>query len=467
MIQEATLLVASLLLPYSASDRSSTPAPAAKEVAKEVVSSSDNGEEPGRGQSGAPRPENVVPVSRSVDVTIATPEIEWQRLRNASATFLAVQHAFRIVTEPGTREGLKGPFFEGWAKSASALHGWSDGDPFLVNYIGHPMQGAIAAYIWVAADGPYHGAEFGANRRYWMSRLRATAFSFLYSAQFEIAAASEASIGNVQYYYPQQGFVDIVITPLVGLGWMVMEDFLDQKVIKAVEHRTYNPLLRALARGGLNPARTWGQMMAFRNPLGRDGRPSTYRYDPLTFVPAPPPPETNREDVAGVAPIEVASRFESTSFLGAKGGGLCVGGGATTAFRLNPSVQALIEVSGCQLMNPGKGLSGDSLTYMAGPRWTPPNQKWLPHLQFLVGGTKVSHDRADRPQVSGEPSKTEDVHAFALGAGAGLSYKINRAVAVDVASLEYRRALLSPINGYDYRSSMRFTTGLTLRVGTW
>ena len=484
MIPEATLLVASLLLYQAApggfdrppTDRavgasaetgkstSTDPATVIPPDADQPSSSSSSSD---RGQKPVPQPENVIPVSRSVDVSVPEPTVDWRRLRNGTALFIGAQHTFRFVTEEGTRQGLKGPFFTGWAESAGALHGWSDGDPFLVNYIGHPMQGAVASYIWIASDPAYRGAEFGKNRRYWMSRLRATTFSFLYSSQFEIGAVSEASLGNVQYLYPQQGMVDHVITPVVGFGWTILEDVLDRYVVKRVEASTYNPLLRALARGGLNPARTWGQMMAFRNPLGRDDRPTLYRYDPKTFVPTPVVSTRPIQDVPGVAPIEFTPRFTTEYFTGSRGGGLCLGGGAAAAFRLTHTIQAVIDVTGCGLMNPARGLSGDVLTYMAGPRWTPATERWQPHLQVLIGGSKISHERADKPQVSGEPSQVDDVNGFAVGAGAGLSYKLNRALAVDVATIEYRRSLVSPLNGFDYRNSLRVTTGLTLRIGTW
>ena len=61
--------------------------------------------------------------------------------------FPGVQHGFRFATEEGTREGMRGPFLNGWYQSLSALHGWSDGDPFYVNYVGHPLQGAVAQGI--------------------------------------------------------------------------------------------------------------------------------------------------------------------------------------------------------------------------------------------------------------------------------------------------------------------------------
>ena len=133
---------------------------------------------------------------------------------------------FRLLTEPGTREGLKGSFIHNYARAVGGLHGWADGDEFYVNYVGHPMQGSVAGFLWVGNDVRYRHAEFGKNPDYWKGRLRAAAFAWVYSTQFEIGAFSEASIGAIQATPPQQGFVDHVITPTVGMGWMVAEDAL-------------------------------------------------------------------------------------------------------------------------------------------------------------------------------------------------------------------------------------------------
>lgn len=165
----------------------------------------------------------------------------------------------------------------GYVNSVTNLHGWADGDPIMVNYVGHPMQGSVSGDIWIQNDPKYRTAEFGRNRRYWVSRLRAATFAWAYSEQFEIGPISEASIGHVQNYFPQQGFVDHVITPAVGFGWMVAEDFLDRYVVKRIEAWTTNrcalrPLrvIRMVARGGLNPSRSFANAMAFREPWHRD-----------------------------------------------------------------------------------------------------------------------------------------------------------------------------------------------------
>ena len=152
----------------------------------------------------------------SVAQTVQAEGVQWGSLFRQSGYFLGIQHGFRMATEPGTRKGMKGPFFNGWYDSVASLHGWSDGDPFLVNYVGHPMQGAVAGYIWVQNDTQYRKAQFGANRKYWKSRLRAAAFTWAYSTQFELGPLSEASLGKIQNSHPQQGLVDHVITPVAG-----------------------------------------------------------------------------------------------------------------------------------------------------------------------------------------------------------------------------------------------------------
>ncbi len=112
----------------------------------------------------------------------------------------------------------RGSFFGGYANAVGNLHAWADGDPFIVNYVGHPIPGAVCGFIWIHNDPRYRTAEIGRNRHYWTGRLRAMAFAWAYSEQFEIGPISAASIGHVQAYFPQQGFVDHVITPTVGMG---------------------------------------------------------------------------------------------------------------------------------------------------------------------------------------------------------------------------------------------------------
>src|SRR3954470_14052327 len=130
--------------------------------------------------------------------------VQWKRLFSQSFRLLLLEHGFRYATEEGTRHPHR-PFFHGYIDSVGALHGWADGDPFYVNYVGHPMQGAISGYIWTLNDPRYRDVEFGRHRDYWKSRLRAGAFAWAYSEQMEIGPVSEASIGNIQASWPQEG----------------------------------------------------------------------------------------------------------------------------------------------------------------------------------------------------------------------------------------------------------------------
>src|SRR5258708_21354265 len=123
--------------------------------------------------------------------------INWSGVFTQSFAFLGVEEGFRLLTEGGARHTHM-PFVRGYTESVSNLHGWADGDPFLVNYVGHPMQGAVSGFIWVENDRRYRSAEFGRNAHYWKSRLRAAAFAWAYSEMEEIGPISEASIGATQ-----------------------------------------------------------------------------------------------------------------------------------------------------------------------------------------------------------------------------------------------------------------------------
>ncbi len=164
-----------------------------------------------------------------------------------------------------------------------------------MNYIGHPLQGAVSSFLWLANDGTYRYAQFGMNRTYWRSRLRTLPFSYAYSAQFEIGPISEATIGKVQRKYPAQGFVDHTITPVLGFAWVVAEDALDRFVVIPLEQRWENPLFRIMLRGWLNPARSWTNMMRLKVPWYRETRAGVFEpYRDYGLTPKyENPPEDN------------------------------------------------------------------------------------------------------------------------------------------------------------------------------
>jgi len=414
--------------------------------------------------------------------------VDWISLARASGRFLAVEQAFRLATEPGTRSGLKGPFIRNYLRSAGNLHGWADGDEFYVNYVGHPMQGSVAANLWAGNDVRYRTAEFGESPEYWKGRLRAAAFAWVYSTQFEIGAASEASIGGIQASFPQQGFVDHVVTPTLGTAWMIAEDALDRYVIRRIEDRASNRWIRMLARTGLNPTRTFANAMQGAAPWHRQTRAGVLTYRPIpsgrTNVTAIPRPVSQIADPPGAPPFELAVTFQAERLSGRGKPVACAGGGAIAGVRVAASWQLIADIGGCKMLGLGPNLSGDSLAYLAGARWVHAGgSPWTTHLQFLVGGQKLTAERLwpERKkllqQLAAGPDALPALHdrytdqaetnGFAIAAGAGIGYKVSRALAIRVAEFSYRHSWVGPVWGNTYCESVKVVSGLVLRMGTW
>jgi hypothetical protein len=146
---------------------------------------------------------------------------------------------------------------------------WGDTDRWFTNYVGHPTQGAVTGFIWLNNS---HESEvpIGMTRAYLNSRLRATAWAAGYSAQFELGLLSEASIGNVGMNPATAGWVDHVMTPLGGLGILVVEDLLDRFVIQKMEKQTNSRAVRGVLRMLLNPSRTAANVAGMRSAWYRD-----------------------------------------------------------------------------------------------------------------------------------------------------------------------------------------------------
>jgi hypothetical protein len=410
--------------------------------------------------------------------------VDWGGLLRTSLLFNGVQHGFRIAREQGTRDGLRGPFFRDWGQAVSRMHGWSDGDPFFVNYIGHSMMGAVTGHIWANHDRRFSSTTFGRDPDYWKGRLRAAAFMWAYSKQFEIGPLSQASIGNIQRNYPSRGYVDHVLTPALGLLWMIGEDALDRYIILPFENRVENAVARMVVRGFLNPTRSFAHWMSFRPFQHRNDRVGVlefragadgHRAGLRRRTAAEPPP--------GAAPVEFTAMFQSTSLPGFEGLG-CQGGGGELALRLGRSWQGIVSGGGCQMTGlAAANRSGDGLYLLAGPRWAPrAGERWSPYLQILAGGAKYTVEEADpllrrrAYEIAAQTRTRPDFNSFGtleksgglmLAAGGGLDMKINAALAFRVGSLEYRRGWFSPVSGYPVAEGLQFSTGLILRMGTW
>lgn len=409
--------------------------------------------------------------------------VQWKSLMQGSMFYMGVMHSFRLATEQGTRDALHNSVVGGYFKALGAMHGWSDGDGYYEGYLGHPIEGAVSGYIWIHNDPRYRNVQFGMDRNYWMSRLRAYAFAWAFSEQFEIGPISEASIGQIQRYCCAYGFVDHVITPNGGLVWMLAGDAIDRYVTVPMETRSKKRIVRILARSVFNPPQTFANMMMFHAPWHRENRDGIETYSGQIFV----SPSKSVLDVVNpekygfndIPRFEIAATVPT---LHAVAGLNCLGGGGVGGLRVSDFWQWTIEVGGCTLGNSlPHNWSGDSLTFTTGPQWIVHTLgRWSPHAHFRIGGQKITEEYQDsrkKQQVVatlGKSAEYRDLYTqhwestgFSFSTGAGLDFAINRGLAVRIAEFEYVRSWLGNLNGRNFDRSFRLNTGLVLRVGTW
>jgi hypothetical protein len=201
----------------------------------------------------------------------------WRPALVQSGIFLALQHGFRM-TEEKTRRELDGPFFADWKASIRNFRGWDDGGKIFTNYVGHPLQGAVTGRIFINNSGNARRTQIGRDKRYWKSRLKAMAWSAVWSTQFEIGPVSEASLGNVGQKLGSRNrskmtYSDVVLTPTLGTAWAVGEDAVDKYVLRNwIERKTESRLLVKILRSVLTPTTSVANILRGRAPWRRDFR---------------------------------------------------------------------------------------------------------------------------------------------------------------------------------------------------
>jgi hypothetical protein len=217
-----------------------------------------------------------------------------------SLGFLVLEHAFRAANDPYLRYLMvHKPFWHDYLASANhfEMNRWGDGDDFLVNYIGHPLEGSVSGNIFIQNDPQGRAAKFGRSPAYWQSRMKAMVWASVYSMYFEIGPVlSEAAIGNeggytyIPYcgFYPicskepgktykpptnNTGWVDFTVTPLVGAGWIILEDFIEADLVDKLADGS--PALKyKILRGALSPSRTMANFLAGKPPWYRPAEAS-------------------------------------------------------------------------------------------------------------------------------------------------------------------------------------------------
>jgi hypothetical protein len=196
---------------------------------------------------------------------------------------------WRVAFDPFMRYNLSHkPFFHDWFASYGGydMGRWGDGDDFIVNDVGHPLEGGVFGRIFLIHS-PNSQVVIGKNRKYWISRLKAMGWAAAWSTQLEIGPISETDFGNQggytyvpgcglalsclnnpKYHKPptnNTGWTDFVVTPLVGTAWILGEDTIDKYIVSpiATNHRI---LGGRILRSALEPTRSFAAIFSGKFP---------------------------------------------------------------------------------------------------------------------------------------------------------------------------------------------------------
>jgi len=222
------------------------------------------------------------------------PGYHWKGLLAQSFEFNVIENTFRLVSDDNLRAlTVNKPFWHDYIASVKQFNmgRWNDGDDFLVNYVGHPMQGAVSAYLEIQ-NSPTQSRLRWNEPGYWNSRGKAFLWATVYSTHSEISPLGEAGLGNeggftydvkcfmhcdITPYPPNRkytnntGWVDFIVTPTVGMLWVFAEDFIDKDISDRIaEHAAPDAIYPKIIRGALNPSRTFANLLRAHNPWYRD-----------------------------------------------------------------------------------------------------------------------------------------------------------------------------------------------------
>jgi hypothetical protein len=280
--------LAPALLPPSEADASLPDAPSALTIERTPValalplnpSSTPSGTADPNDPFSAPHPE-----------LMGTPQepYHWKGLLLQSLSFNLLLNGARTAfsTQNERKLLLNKPFWSDyWASLGQYnMRRWNDGDPIAMNYIGHPVEGAVAGYLEIQNNPRDRALQMG-DQHYWSSRFRAFAWATAFSTQWEIGPLGEAAIFNqggftyavhcrkncspTEKITNNTGWVDFVITPTIGTLWIVGEDALDKYVTDPLVRRHPHNFGYKVLRSSANPSRSLANMLRGREPWYRD-----------------------------------------------------------------------------------------------------------------------------------------------------------------------------------------------------
>lgn len=96
--------------------------------------------------------------------------IDYGALFWQSTLFLGLENGVRLEQEKTMSEVQRGEFFPDWFNSVKSFHGWSDGNKIFTNWVAHPMQGSVSAFIFANNDNISKRAKFGMNSDYFSAK---------------------------------------------------------------------------------------------------------------------------------------------------------------------------------------------------------------------------------------------------------------------------------------------------------
>lgn len=215
----------------------------------------------------------------------------WKGLLWQSFAFIGAENGFRLATDHHLRQLISaGPYWHNYAASLKHwdMTRWSDGDDFLVDDIGHPMQGAVSAFLEIQNSPSQRNLRFSNTSVYWKSRFKAFLWATAFSTQQKVGPLGEAAFGSdggFTYglhcatepcrdpnakYTNDTGWTDFIATPVGGIAWVVGEDLLDRYVSDRVWEAHPGTIFSKILRGTLNPTRTAANALRGKNPWYRD-----------------------------------------------------------------------------------------------------------------------------------------------------------------------------------------------------
>ncbi len=316
----------------------------------------------------------------------------WRGLLAQSFFFNTIESTFRIASDDQIRYLLATkPFWHDYFASMKQfnMRRWNDGDEFLVNYVGHPMQGSVSSYIEIQNDPFGRQQEISATSAYWMSRLKGFLWATVYSTHSEISPLGEAGIGNeggwtypladchrpcptfkpgITKYTNNTGWVDFIITPTVGSLWVLAEDTIDRYISDRIQGENRSHILPKIIRGSLNPSRTMANFIRFKKPWYRDfqeGQPSWRSSRGIHMLPS----DEERAQNQQLQRFSFAAHYR-TAPLGTASHG-CVlcndgrGGGLEADYAITPWISASVSLDR-QQGSLEKGTPADGSTLSAG-----------------------------------------------------------------------------------------------------